>query len=272
MAWTHRVLRCAVLGVSPGEDVLAPWAHTLCHFGHWFAQNKAHFGQLNAQNARRLEAVHQAMHDAMRSICSDVLAGRPGQSANLEAFERTQSKLIKLTGAFKTQLLANAVWRDHLTGLPLRYGIENEFNLLQRISKRGRFLLYLMMIDVDFFKQVNDGHGHLVGDIALRHLAGVLKRTKRDNEPLYRFGGEEFLLLMQSKSSNGIAQTAQRFIDAVRNSPVPVSQDTSIQLTITVGLSRVGEGEGLNSAMERADKALYEGKKAGRDRYVIADD
>ncbi|MGZ8174978.1 MULTISPECIES: diguanylate cyclase [Methylobacter] len=273
MEWTHRVLRCAVLRVSPGEDVLAPLSHTLCRFSCWFVQNKAQLKALNVPNTRRIDAVHQTMHDTVRSICQDVLAGRPGQSIDLDVFEQTQSELINLLAEFKTQFLANAVRHDPLTGLPLRYGIKNEFNLIKRMNKRDHLLLYIMMIDVDHFKQINDAYGHPVGDIALRHVAKILKRINRDNEPLYRFGGEEFLLLMQCKSTDGAAHVAaQRFVDTVRNAPVPISQGKSITLTVTLGLSRVGDDEDLASAIARADKALYEGKRTGRDRYVIAND
>jgi diguanylate cyclase (GGDEF)-like protein len=158
-----------------------------------------------------------------------------------------------------------------LTGLPLRYGIETEFKIMQRISKREHFLLYLMMIDIDHFKRINDTYGHPVGDIALRHLADLLKHIKRDNEPLYRFGGEEFLLLLQSASPDGAALSAQRFVDAVRNAPVPIPQNQSVTMTVTLGLARVGGDEDLAKAVERADKALFEGKRAGRDRYVLSD-
>jgi len=272
MDWARRVLRCAVLREPPGGDVLAPLAHNFCRFGRWFERNKACFGQLDTHNTRLLETAHQTMHDAIRSICIDLLAGRLGQSADLEVFEQAQGEMIKLIGKFKTQFIAAAARCDHLTGLPLRHGIENDFELLRRMAKRDRFLLYVMMIDIDHFKAVNDTYGHRIGDLALCHLAEVLKRIKRDNEPLYRFGGEEFLLLMQSPSPEGIARTAQRFIDAVRNTPVLIPQGQSVALTISLGVSRVGEDEDLASAVERADQALYAGKRAGRDCYVIADD
>ena len=271
MDWTRRVLRCAVLRAAPADDVLAPSAHTLCRFGRWFALNKAHFEKLDAQNTRRLEAVHQTMHDAIRSICADVLAGRAGQSTHLETFEQTQAELIKLLAGFKTQLLASAVRQDPLTGLPLRYGIENEFNQIQKNCRRNHTLFYIGMIDIDHFKQFNDLYGHPVGDIALRHLADTLKGIVRPNEPLYRFGGEEFLLMMQCQSPEGAAAAAQRFINAVRNAPVPVPQGEPLALTVTLGLARVGVDEAMASAVERADRALYAGKRAGRDRYVIAD-
>ena len=270
--WTRRVLRCAVLHTSPGEDVLAPLAHTLCRFGRWFVSKKAHFEKLDAQKTHRLETVHQTMHDAIRSICADVLAGRPGHDTHLEAFEQTQFELIKLMAEFKTQFLASAVRHDPLTGLLLRYGIENEFIQIQKYSRRNNTLFYIVIIDVDRFKHVNDRYGHPVGDIALRHLADTLKRIARPNEPLYRFGGEEFLLLMQCQAPEGAAAAAQRFINAVRSAPVPIPQGEPLALTVTLGLACVGDDEAMTSAVERADRALYEGKRAGRDRYVIADD
>ncbi|MCK9394499.1 MAG: AAA family ATPase [Methylobacter sp.] len=105
LKWTRRVLRCVALRESPGEDVLAPLAHTLCHFGSWFVQNKVQFEKLNAPNTRRIDAVHQTMHDNIRAICADVLAGRSAKSTDLEAFEQTQSELFSLLAGFKTQFL-----------------------------------------------------------------------------------------------------------------------------------------------------------------------
>lgn len=272
MDWTRRVLRCAVLRASPGEDVLAPLAHTLCRFGRWFASNRASFEEIDAQSAHGLEAVHESMHDAIRHICADVLAGRPGQEADLEVFERTQSELLKLLADFKTKFLAVAVRHDPLTGLALRYGLESEFVQIQKNCKRNNTLLYAVMIDVDRFKRINDQYGHPVGDMALRHLADILRRSVRPSEPLYRFGGEEFLLLMQCESPEAAIAPMQRLIHAVRNAPVPIPQGVPLALTVTMGLARARDDEAVDSVVERADRALYEGKKAGRDRFVFADD
>jgi len=270
MNWTRRILRSVVLRTSPGEDVLAPLAHTLCRFGHWFTSNRAHFDSLDTQATQRVEAVHQAMHDAIRAICTDVLAGKPGQTADLEAFEESQSELLGLLARFKTLILSNAVQNDPLTGLPLRYGIERDFTLYQKDSRRNHSLLYAVMIDIDHFKRINDSYGHPVGDEVLRHLADTLKRSLRGNEPLYRFGGEEFLWLMQCKSVEEAGQSALRLLSAIRTTPVPITDGPPVMLTVTLGLAQVGNHEELSSAVKRADAALYEGKNAGRDRYVIA--
>lgn len=271
MNWTRRILRCVVLRDSPGEDVLAPLAHTLCRFGGWFVANRAHFDALDSEATLKIETVHRAMHDAIRTICGDVLAGRPGQQGDLEAFEHSQSELLGLLARLKTLILSNAVRHDPLTGLPLRYGIESDFVLSQKDAQRNRSRLYIVMIDADHFKHVNDRFGHPVGDLALRHLADVLRGTLRSNEPLYRFGGEEFLLLMQCKSAYAAEQTARRIVGTVRATPMQVPDAEPLVLTVTLGVAEVGVEEELASAIKRADDALYAGKRAGRDRYVLSE-
>lgn len=271
MNWTRRIVRCAVLHSSPGEDVLDPLAHTLCHFGAWFMTNRRQFEALEPEATRRVAAVHQAMHDAIRSICNDVLAGRAGRSADLDEFEASQAELISLLASFKTLILSNAVRIDPLTELPLRYNIENDFALYQKEARRNRTLLYVGMIDVDHFKPINDTYGHPVGDKVLRHLADTLKRTLRSDEPLYRYGGEEFLWLLKCKSAEEARQSARRVLATVGTTPVPIDEEEMLRMTITLGLAKVGEMEDLASAIKRADLALYQGKHLGRNRFVFAD-
>jgi diguanylate cyclase (GGDEF)-like protein len=272
MGWTHRVMRCAVLHTSPGEDVLAPQAHTLCRFGHWFVTQRARFEKADAQNARRIEDVHRTMHDAISHICVDILAGRPGQVGDLEVFEQTQAELISLLAKFKTLFLANAMRLDALTGLPLRYGIEDEFTKAVKICHRNKILLFLAMIDIDHFKRINDTHGHPVGDVALRHLANTVKSTLRPEDSLFRFGGEEFLMLLHCQSPEAAAVAAQRIVNRVRNVPVLLPGGEPLKMTITIGLAQVNDDEAMGHAVERTDKALYAGKTAGRDRYIFAGD
>jgi diguanylate cyclase (GGDEF)-like protein len=269
MEWTRRILRFVVLRASPGEDVAAPMAHSLCQFTGWFSENLMHFEAIDAPAARRVEQAHQAMHDAIRSICDDVLAGLPGKHSDLLVFEQSQAELLGLLARFKTAILSDAVRHDPLTGLPLRYGIEGDFALQQKDAQRNRNLLYVALIDVDHFKRINDSYGHPVGDRVLRHLAETLNRNLRSNEPIYRFGGEEFLWLMQCKTAEEAEQSAHRLLTTIRTTPVPVVKNQIVTLTVTLGMAQVGEHEELASALERADVALYKGKESGRDCYVM---
>ena len=269
MGWTRRVMRCAVLHTPPGEDVLDPMSHNLCRFGRWFMSMESVFAKLNAQNAQRVIVVHRSMHDAIRSICKNVLAGRPGNSDDLDIFEQNQVELIKLLAEFKTQFLASALHHDYLTGLPLRFGLEEKFMKLKKLRDRHNLQLYVAMIDVDNFKAVNDTYGHAVGDIALRHIADTLNRNVRSSDTLFRYGGEEFLLLMLADRPEESTATAERMINAVRGAPVRISQTVTLTLTITVGIARAVDEDHIDSVIERADRALYAGKNAGRNRYIV---
>jgi len=212
------------------------------------------------------------MHDAIRVLCGKILSGQPGTADELEVFEQSQSELIGLMAWFKTQFLAEAMCNDPLTGLPLRYGIEDEFVQAQKVVKREQTQLYVAMIDVDHFKHINDQYGHVVGDKALRHLTRSLSSALRPNEPLFRFGGEEFLLMMQCPSPEAATIAAKRIVEQVRNAPLQLDGIAEpVRMTITLGLTHARNGEFLDEVIARADQALYAGKHSGRDCFVMLD-
>lgn len=218
----------------------------------------------------RIEMAHQYMHDAVRSLCLDLLERNKGKSADLDVYERSQSELLVLLAELKTLHLASSGHQDVLTGLPTRYGLEAEFTQFRKICHRLSMQCYVGMIDADHFKRVNDTYGHPAGDIALRHLANTLRSVVRANELLFRFGGEEFLVLLQCESVDSAKAASQRIVDMVRTTPVTTPTGDVLALTVTLGLAQVGENEEIAQAIERADKALYVGKNSGRDRYIVS--
>lgn len=267
--WTHCILRCVLMRTLPGDDVMQPMAHTLCKFGIWFTNNLPNFEAIDARSTHRVLVAHKAMHDSIRAICTDVMSNQLGKLADLELFEKSQTELLILLANFKTFILAHAEQIDSLTELPLRHNIERDFILCQKDAERNDTLLYVAMIDVDHFKDINDNYGHPVGDIVLSSLAVTLKGSLRGNDHLYRFGGEEFLWLMRCQFAEQAEQSARRTVIIVRNTPIPTDISAPISISITIGLTRVGKQENLTQAIRRADIALYEGKNSGRDRYTI---
>jgi len=266
MDWARHVLRCSVLHESPGEDVLAPLAHTLCGFSRWFSTNKTRFDDLSPQKTAKLESVHQSMHDAIRSICTAILAGQPGSRSDVERFEQSQGELIELMAQFKTLFLVNAARYDTLTGLRLRAGIESEFVQIQKVCRRNSVQLYAAIIDVDHFKQINDHYGHSVGDVALRHLADTLKGVVRPDEPLIRWGGEEFLILLPGAS----LPVASKLANRLRQEISAASLASVGQVTLSFGVAESAPDEPTASLLDRVDKALYAAKSLGRNRVEVA--
>jgi diguanylate cyclase len=268
LEWTRRVLRCAVLHTSPGADVLAVDAHLRCRFGRWFSQSRETFVQLDEAATVRALGSHERLHDAMRTLCGDLLTSGRGESAVLDVFEAAQSSLVAELAHFKTEILAQCARHDPVTGLLLRYGLEEEFLRCRAVAARDRRTLVVLLCDVDNFKRVNDAHGHAVGDLALRHVATILRAHARAGEPVFRFGGDEFLMLLQASEAEMAAKAVHRLVHAVRTAPLRLQDGDVLHLRISAGLAAVGAQESAARAVERADRGLYAAKAAGRDRWM----
>lgn len=158
---------------------------------------------------------------------------------------------------------------DGLTGLCNRLGFQTQAALtLARQPSTGGSAAVLLG-DVDHFKQVNDRHGHAAGDQVLIHVARILQSHARSGDVLARWGGEEFLLLMPGCSPEQAEQAAERIRQAVMESRVPVD-DLTLPLSLSLGVACLGPDESLHSAISRADVALYDSKRAGRNRVSCA--
>ena len=128
-----------------------------------------------------------------------------------------------------------------------------------------------MMLDLDHFKRVNDLHGHAVGDLALRHAAALLKHHCRAGEPVIRFGGEEFVALLQAADRDAAQRAVQRILQALRDNPLSLPDGKSLELRASAGLAEVDDDESMTDAIARADRALYAAKAAGRDTWRWAE-
>jgi diguanylate cyclase (GGDEF)-like protein len=117
-----------------------------------------------------------------------------------------------------------------------------------------------MMIDLDFFKKINDQHGHMTGDKVLKEFAGVLTSALRAGDIAARWGGEEFIVLLPEATKTQSLSFATRLMKAVEQQ----SFEADIQLTISIGMSQHNIGDSIESWIERADTALYQAKNEGR--------
>jgi diguanylate cyclase (GGDEF)-like protein len=132
---------------------------------------------------------------------------------------------------------------------------------------------FLMMIDIDFFKKVNDTHGHLAGDEVLRCVSQALSRRFRKTDTVCRYGGEEFCVFLLSPSGESAAKMAEECRRYIENLPVPF-EDKILRVTVSIGLAEFlpARDRTLTALIARADAALYEAKARGRNRVVPAKD
>ena len=127
-----------------------------------------------------------------------------------------------------------------------------------------------MMIDIDFFKKVNDTYGHAAGDEVLRSVAGIIKEHLRESDIPSRYGGEEFAVLLPYTKLDEAKIVGERLRKAVEDAIISVNQDSvdkkDINVTISMGLAEYNREESGEELFERADKALYDAKTGGRNR------
>lgn len=152
-----------------------------------------------------------------------------------------------------------------------RYFMES-LDLELRRAKRYEYPISLMMLDIDHFKIYNDTHGHMAGDRVLKHVAHVMKETVRHTDILARYGGEEFAGILIKTSLGEAYQIAERVRKAVEDFAID-HEETQPQgrLTVSVGISTLGpKVSSLKGLIKTADDALYEAKRAGRNRIAIS--
>ncbi len=126
-----------------------------------------------------------------------------------------------------------------------------------------------MVIDVDHFKSINDRFGHTAGDITLQVIAKALQKSVRQSDFIARYGGEEFVLLMPGLSLLNAAQPLEKLRKVIKNIPFKF-REKEIEITISLGATQFKKGDTPLKAFDRADDALYEAKKTGRDRLCMS--
>ena len=160
--------------------------------------------------------------------------------------------------------------RDGLTGLLNRHAMQEALDSQMRRSRRYGESFVLMMLDEDHFKAINDRHGHAVGDLALKHLSTLLHSGRREIDRLARFGGEEFLVLMPGVTLAEAIPVAERLRSLAVGTPL-AHAGTTIAVSVSIGIAEWGgTDEDLSRLLVRADAALYQAKRSGRDQVVSA--
>ena len=195
-----------------------------------------------------------------------------------QRFDEEQTRIIENAIAALVYPLRNAILykqaveralRDPLTGVNNRAALDNALGREIELAKRHDTPLAVLMIDVDNFKRINDTYGHIAGDAVLKRIAESMVESARGSDIIYRYGGEEFVLLLRNTEQSGARLLAERIRKAIE-SIILRYEKFDIRVTASMGLTTVLQTDNIDSLLKRCDEALYTAKQEGRNRVVLA--
>jgi len=165
------------------------------------------------------------------------------------------------------RLLQDVAYRDKLTGVFNRHYLHEKSICFFKQADTFNQPLSLLLIDIDYFKQVNDSHGHIIGDKVLVHFVNNIRKTLRSDDLLVRYGGEEFALLLPKKDLQQSLIVAEKLRQYIELQPYQLDKENNVMnITISIGVCQYGSGESLEQFIGKADAALYIAKNRGRNQ------
>lgn len=166
----------------------------------------------------------------------------------------------------------SSAWVDHLTGVATRFYFMQRFESEIRRTENYRQRMALFMFDVDEFKEINDTHGHHAGDVVLRKLAALVRLNTRSSDLVGRYGGDEFMVLITSTSADHVISYAEKLRERIASTAIEIpGTESPVRITISGGLAMFPDhGQSTTELFKAADEALYESKRHGRNRIMVA--
>lgn len=266
--WMARWSRNAICDIPIAKDYLSTESHQSCEFGKWYYSGHHDFLKENIEFTA-LEHWHNAMHENVRRIAEKLNAGEKLPTREFDLFLRHE-------GLFATSL---AKLRDDLLGLSHSYdfltGTLNRQAFFQLLSqeyariKRTKEPCCLVMVDLDYFKKINDEHGHQAGDAVLHFTADYLNENLRPYDLICRYGGEEFLVCLPNTAADTACSVIERLRERISKKKIPINKDAKISVTASFGIALLSADENWSMTIEHADAAMYQAKTQGRNRVIV---
>lgn len=241
---------------------------TLCQFAGWMRSVADEPLVRHAESYQQLHNQHLKMHQAAELLILTASRQRPIPVAVYDDFINQRNHFKAVVERFERDLWDMACLVDQLTGLRNRYGMLTDLLDEQQRTVREDSNCSIAMIDIDHFKEINDNHGHQVGDLLLQKLAQLLVSRLRPYDHLYRYGGEEFLICLPGTD----IEEAKAILERMRHDVSTMNfmvDDKRIPVTASFGLSPIGKESCIEDYIEHADTALYAAKAAGRNRVAV---
>ena len=263
--WLQRFQTMLVCRTKPSKWDLRDESHLHGEFGRWYYRRANPYLKRHPMFAE-VGKHHRKMHTRASKLAALV---EKGKAIPTDLY----GKFVASVDGFKISLRAMFIqpremlrYIDPLTGIANRYAmlprVEQELERIRRTKETG----WLVLGDLDHFKRVNDTHGHQAGDRVLQEAARYLGTHLRKYDQIYRYGGEEFLMMLPNTKE----PAAERIVDRLRRGlgrhSIDIGKKDPLKVTASFGLAELVPDETVQTIVERADRAMYEAKEAGRNR------
>jgi diguanylate cyclase (GGDEF)-like protein/PAS domain S-box-containing protein len=239
---------------------------------NYFDKNTAKRIEISTQESRKtyLDVHITPLHDQRKSflgwaVIMDDISTRKKAEADLHAVNKRLKQQLGEIQNLQEKLREQAM-RDSITGVYNRRYLEETLSREISHAQRKIYPLSVIMLDIDFFKKVNDTYGHKVGDDVLISLSQLLQAETRDSDCVSRYGGDEFVMVMPEMTEEDAFQRAELWRDAIKNKDFLIGEN-KVSVTVSMGISTFpANGSDSEALLKAADEALYQAKATGRDR------
>ena len=210
------------------------------------------------------------MHQSAMEEVQDKLIDLPTINSKFNEIQAHMTEEVQKANSIITQLnmqIKELEEDSNLDGLTKVFNRRALDRYLTKITQKGQLKheLHLLILDIDDFKSINDEYGHVVGDKVLIFIANLLRNTLRDGDKVFRYGGEEFVIILNRITETKCLEIAQRILKTISTNTL-LYKGKSVNVTISIGATKYAEDDTPESLVARADKALYNSKAQGKNQ------
>lgn len=269
--WHRHLVSTLVCRLPADPEDLCPDAHEACGFGRWFF----HQAQRDLKGRPQLTSIdveHAQLHELAAGLLREMTERQAICRESFDRFMECSARLRRELDSLRHDLAAALRSRDTLTGTYPRSEILPALHEVHELVLRGVQAACIAFMDLDRFKAVNDTYGHGLGDEVLARAAHCVIDRLRSYDKVYRFGGDEFLLLLPGTRPEEAWHLVERIRQGLSEQRLGVAPDGHpVRLTASFGITSIEPYLSVEECIARADKALLLAKAAGRDRVVCWD-
>jgi diguanylate cyclase (GGDEF)-like protein len=268
-AWLHGIHKMLICRTPPADEDLEPDAHLRSDLGRWFRDEPNEYVRRHPEHAAATEH-HRRIHAIARDLCKAVRDGTEITPADYQAFVEAVGRL---DGSM--ELLAKELWDllryiDPLTGMSTRFAMLPRLKQERERVRRTGYPCSICMVDLDLFKSINDTYGHQAGDAVLEAVSGYLLRSLRKYDHIYRYGGEEFVLVLPDTRPDAARPVVERLRKGLAGLAIELPDGPLLRMTASFGIAPLAPDHSVRDSIEHADAAMYAAKEAGRNQVRVS--